>query len=234
MSTRTRHPRRRLERGITLIEVMVAIGILAMVAVLLYGALDGMAKARQGTERIADRYHQGRSALTRMSRELEMAFVSLHIPVDLNLQARTTAFIGSNSTPFDRVDFASFSHTRMSDTKRETDQNELSYYGLANDHGGIDLVRREATVLDLYPERGGIVQVLAEDVESFELSYLDPLSNEWKDTWDTTQLGGDEPARLPSQVKIELVLRRQGETSLRFVTKVPIQMQAPLIFGVPR
>ncbi|MCB1185405.1 general secretion pathway protein GspJ, partial [bacterium] len=64
----------------TLLEVLVAVGILAMVGTLVYGALDGMQRTRVTVERIDDRYHQGRQAIARISREIQSAFLSLHVP----------------------------------------------------------------------------------------------------------------------------------------------------------
>ena len=83
------------------------------------------------------------------------------------------------------------------------------------------------------PTSGGVVQTLAEDVVSFQVSYLDPALGEWVDSWDSTQPTG-QFERLPRQVRVELVLGRgpDGGTPYRFVTKVPIAMQSPLMFGV--
>ena len=67
--TSHRLPRnRRRERGVTLLEILVSLGILALIATLIYGALDGMARPREGLSRIGDRYHQGRTALNRFTR----------------------------------------------------------------------------------------------------------------------------------------------------------------------
>ena len=58
---------RRNARGLTLLEVMVAVAILAMVAVLTYGAFDGLSRGKKNLGRVNDRYHQGRAALSRMT-----------------------------------------------------------------------------------------------------------------------------------------------------------------------
>lgn len=48
------------------------------------------------------------------------------------------------------------------------------------------------------------MEVLLEDVEDFQLEYLDPVSGEWLDSWDTTQAATGQPNRLPTQVRILL------------------------------
>lgn len=230
----TRGHRRAPARGLTLLEVMVSVGILALVGSLIYGAFDGMNKARTGIARINDRYHQGRQALSRMTRELGSAFVSRHAPLQIAQAISQTAFIGKHSQPTDRVDFTAFAHRRLRRDVHESDQCEVGYFGATDpEHQGkLDLVRREAKTIDLEPTRGGIVQVLAEDIEKLELSYFDPGTSQWVDNWDSTQLIG-QLGRLPSQVKITLTLKDGlGGGPLRLMTRAPLAMQSPLDFAL--
>lgn len=228
MTTRAR------ARGVTLLEVMVSVGILALVGSLIYGAFDGMAKSRTSIAAINDRYHQGRQALSRMSRELESAFVSKHVPLQLNSAVRQTAFVGKKSRPADRVDFTAFAHRRLGSDVHESDQCEVGYFG-ANDperSGKIDLVRREQRTIDLEPTKGGVVQVMVDDIESFEIRYLDPTTAQWMDTWDSTQLVG-QMGRLPSQVKLTLILKGGNYSApIKLMTRAPIAMQSPIDFAV--
>ncbi len=222
-------------RGITLLEVMVAVGVLAMVASLVYGAFDGLARSRTAIDKTSERFHQGRSAVSRMARELQSAFLSLHRPLNTpGLQASQTVFVGTDGGRYDRVDFTSFSHRRLGFGSHESDQNELSYFLSPNPASNTtDLARREAAHIDMDPRKGGRVLVLAYDAASFDLQYLDPLSGEWQDSWNSTLPTG-QLERLPSQVRIELVLHREGGGApSRFVTKVPISLRAPLTFGLP-
>jgi len=227
-------------RGLALVEVIVATGVLAAIAMLVYGAFAGMRSSKEGVARLAERHHEGREALRRIARELSSAFVSLHRPLDPNAQTMTTVFVGERGSPASRLDFASFSHRRLDRDAHESDQAEISYYGSADPKrsGVVDLVRRSTPRLDLDPARGGRVDVLATDIESFELEYLDPMTGLWSETWDTTDATG-QLDRLPLQVKVTLVLeggRRRAlggsfET-LRFVTKVAIPIQKALTFAV--
>lgn len=235
--TRLRRPSRSraTSRGLTLLEVLVSVGILAVVATLVYGALDGMSRARTAISRSSDRYHQGRAAMSRMARELQSAFVSAHQPLVVSQAVRNTAFIGKDSANRDRVDFTSFSHQRLGRDVHESDQNELSYFVSRDpDHDKVDLVRRESPFIDLEPGKGGVVSVLCEDIDTFELSYLDPITGEWTDTWDSSQPAA-QLNRLPVQIKITLVLNGGvGGQPIRLVTKVPVAMQTAVSFAVPR
>ncbi len=59
----------------------------------------------------------------------------------------------------------------------------------------MDLVRREQTPIDIDPKQGGVVNVLAENVELFDLKYLDAATGSGQDTWDTTHVNA--PAQPP-------------------------------------
>jgi len=237
MTARRRHS----ARGFTLVELLVAVAILAAISVLIYGAFSGMKRSREGLERVQDRYREGRLAMARMNRELQSAYISFHNPINLSFAIQKTAFIGTTGTPADRLDFDSFSNRRIDRNSHVTDQCELSYFGSPNpEEAGItDLARRVSTTLDLDPKKGGRVEVLATDIDLFDLQYLDPVTGNWVDTWDTTQSLTGQPARLPVQVRITLVLNggvRQGSDrgreTIRLVSKVPLPIQQGLNFAL--
>lgn len=223
-------------RALTLLEVLVSISILAMVSVLIYGAFDGMSRARTGIGRINQRYREGRLAIRRISAEVSSAFLSAHQPLNQALAVRSTVFIGTNGTPADRLDFTSFSHVRFQRDTHESDQNELSYFGSQDPDvsGKTDLARRESATIDLEPTRGGQVLVLAEDIDLFDLHYLDAVTGMWQERWDSTQ-AMDQLGRLPLQVKVTLVLRNgPAGKNVPLVARIPIAIQTPLTFAIPQ
>lgn len=239
MSARRALLRRARARGLTLLEVIVSVGILAMIAVIIYGVFDSMSRGKKGEEMRAERAHQGREALLRITRELQSAYLSLHQPMNLSLVTRQTAFIGTTGAAYDRVDFAAFAHKRYERDAHESDQCELGFFVVKDpdapsDLEKYDLVRREQTPIDMEPKRGGVVNMLAENVESFHLKYLDAATGLWTDTWDTTQVSG-QPNRLPYEVKIELILKGvpNGQPYV-FRTKVQLAILQPLSFGIPK
>ena len=233
-----RHPttRRAGQRGMTLLEIMVSIAILAMVSLLIYGAFDSMSRGRKGEAQRSERARQGRDAVQRMARDISSAFISMHNPQNVALATRTTAFIATSGAPFDRIDFAAFAHKRVDKEAKESDQCEVGFFVVRDPENAdkMDLVRREQTPLDVDPKRGGVVNVLAEDVELFDLRFLDPMTGQWKETWDTTQALG-EANRLPLEVKVTLTLKNVPMgTPSTFATKFMMPMQQPLSFGIAR
>lgn len=198
---------RRRAPGMTLIEVLMAITILSMVMSMVYGAFTQTARNKQVLEEEADQYHTVRIALERMQRELSMAFVSIQTNPSPSLQVVRTAFVGKDRGHRDRIDFTSFSHQRLYRDAHESDQNELSYFITRHpDFPDVNvLARREQARIDDRPQEGGRVEIVLEDVKEFDLEYLDPTTNEWSRTWNSTQ-PADQPNRLPSQVKIRIVI----------------------------
>lgn len=225
--------------GFTLIEVLVAIAVLAVLSMLLYGAFAGLKRTKEGVERVNDRQREARMAMARMVRELQTAYLSLHEPVPPTRPVQRTVFKAVSGTSGDRIDFASFAHRRLDRDSHESDQCEISYYMAANpDVPGVqDLLRRESSLIDLDPEHGGRVEVLATDVDLFDLAFLEPMTIQWLESWDSTQAMG-QLGRLPTQVRIILVLnggkrtaRNREQSPIRLITKVSIPIQRALTFA---
>jgi general secretion pathway protein J len=220
----------------TLLEILVSLGVMAMISLMIYGAFDSMGRGRRGEALRSDRARQGRDAIERIAHELQSSFVSMHQPISPALQTRRTAFIATNSGQYDRVDFSAFAHRRIERDVKESDQAEIGYFVVADPdvEGKMDLVRREQAPIDYDPKRGGVVNLLAEDVESFELKYLDPMTGQWVESWDSTQ-AAQQFNRLPIEVRIELKLKAVKHTpEFRYVTKAIIPISQPLRFGIPQ
>jgi general secretion pathway protein J len=222
-----------------MIEVLVAIAILALLSTLIFAAFDGLSRSKKGVARINDRHHEGRVAISRIARELEMAYVSMHAPIDLSLQVQKTFFRGKRATPLSRIDFSTFGNRRLDRDAHESDQADVSYFGSPDPErsGVTDLARRVRTTMSNTPGKGGRVELLATDVEGFDVEFLDPLTGSWIDTWDTTQAIG-QGGRLPMQIRLTLVLNGGARRStdgdradIRFTTSVTVAAQRPLTFA---
>jgi general secretion pathway protein J len=216
-----------MKRGFTLLEVILAISILALVGTMIYGGFSQTALNKARIEEDVDHSRVVHMALERMTRELAMAFVSTHVNPSLDLRFQITAFIGKDNGREDRIDFTSFSHRRLYRNAKESDQNEISYFVTEHpDDPSINvLARREQNRIDDDPRRGGKSQILLENVEEFNLEYFDPLLSDWVQSWDTINTLG-QPNRLPTQVRIRLAVkdpRRRGQT-VAFGTRVALPM----------
>lgn len=229
---------KKAEHAMTLIEVMIAIVILTMAMGLVMTGLSQTSKNKIFVEEVSDHDHRIRMAMERMVRELSMAYVSMHVN-PTNAKAPRTLFKSDNTGGDSVLHFTSFSHQRLYRNSHESDQNELSYYvtdDLPQTQGdgatGKTLVRREDNRIDEEPDKGGEVTVLLENVESFELTFLDSTTMAWGDAWDskdnTAQLN-----RLPLQVKLVVKVKRHGNTK-SYATRASLPMTYALNHSVYR
>lgn len=197
-----------MRKGFTLLEILLAITILSFVGTLIYGGFAQTSLNKQRVETDIDHSRIVHTALQRMAREISMAFISVHVNADPQLQAVKTAFIGADRLGADRLDFNSFSHRRLYRNAHESDQNSISYFVTQHpeDPDLQVLARREENRIDEDPLSGGKSLILVEGVEELDIEYLDPLSQQWVKSWDSTNPAG-QLNRLPTQVRIRLSVR---------------------------
>ena len=96
-----------MRRGFTLLEIILAVSVLALVGTMIYGGFSQTALNKARIEEDVDRSRIVHMALDRMARELTMAFVSTHVNPSLDLRVVNTAFIGKDNGRDDRIDFTS-------------------------------------------------------------------------------------------------------------------------------
>ncbi|MEM8608205.1 MAG: type II secretion system protein GspJ [Myxococcota bacterium] len=197
-----------MRRGFTLIEIMLAIAILAIVGTLIYGGFAQTTLNKTRIESDIDHYRTVNMALERMAREVNQAFVSTHENPSLDLRTVHTVFDGKDNGREDRLDFTSFSHRRLYRNAKESDQNEISYFVTEDpdEPGSRVLARRQQNRIDEEPRKGGKSQILVRGVEEFNIEYFDPLLSEWVQEW-TSDDRFKQANRLPTQVRFRLTVR---------------------------
>lgn len=214
-------------RGFTLLEVMVAVTILAGMSLAMYGASSMMIDNKDVVEHRDERNHSVSFALNKLAEDLNSAFFVKSQDLLGSKFEGEVAFQGQE----ERLDFSSFTHLRYIKDAKETDMAEISYY-LVNDPEEPDrriLMRREATVLDKNPQEGGKAYPLLEHVRSIRFEYLPVGTQEYKGEWDTTSV--DSANKLPRAVRITLeVYLPEEEEPRTFTTLAPVHMNGPLEF----
>ncbi len=236
--------RRAGQRGLTMLEVLVAATVLVMVATMIWGAFNQTHRTRSRLSLRQENDHLARVALARISRDLRAAFLTLHVNQDQRLAATMTHFVGVGGTN-SSLNLTTFTHRRLRRGTHEGDACEVSYRAEdrrsgnildearrgAGDRGSFDLIRRLSPRIDNEPQRGGTLDVLIPGIRSFELRYFDEATERWTDAWDTTQ-AASQPGRLPRRVRITITLDENRQT-LTYRTITPIYLQRPLTFGLP-
>jgi general secretion pathway protein J len=225
------------QTGMTLIEIMVAVGVLSMISVTIWSATSQTSRTRTVVIDSHERLHQIRVAFDFLTRDLQSTFLSQHrAPME---PTHDTIFIGEDHGSEDRVDFASFSHQRRYFNAKESDQCEIGYF-VEEDPDNPEqknLIRREAPLLDPEPLEGGQYLVLIQDIAEFNLEYYDLPMEEWQDEWDTTSATG-EVGLLPHFIRIRIVSHNRRGEEVSFGTQIQVPMRTaiwrqPFIPGPP-
>ena len=189
--------------GFTLIELMVALAVLAMISVFTWQTLGGALNARDHLSFDDELEKTARTTLGRIRREISLAFLTPSITA---VASYRTVFVGKDDGETDQIWFATRSHRRTLAGSRESDQTEITL-GCDDDpehRSRYVLLHREAQRIDHLPDKDGGIMPLARNVSRFDLRYLDHTNGEWQDEWDTQ--GAETPNRLPRAVQVVLTL----------------------------
>jgi general secretion pathway protein J len=243
---------RRARRGLTLMEVMIAIGIVLMITTIGWSAVEDAVELNDVLQMNDATTRQARVSLSRLRRELQLAYLTPNrpgsvdpsnvqsgaidpsTPVVLGEPTYQTVFVGENQDP-DRIWFASLAHQRLYHNSRECDQTEVTVWGdRAKREQGVGnvLYHRESQRIDGEPDEDGRIWPLAYNIRSFDLRYLDGQTFEWFDTWDTRS--ADTPYRLPRAVQVGIVFLAPDPDDPKdtidapFLTTIPLQYADPV------
>jgi general secretion pathway protein J len=190
-------------RGITLVEVMLAIFVLVVMSVMVFETLSNAIEMNTLLEQRDETTRAARVAMSKLKREIQLAYLT---PNRNAVNTYRTIFVGLDDTP-DTLFMSSLAHQRLYMNSRECDQAEVTIWveDAPEEFSRGDVIyHRESPRIDEEPDEDGPVLPLAYNVRTFNLRYLDPQLNEWRDEWDSR--GVDTPYRLPRAVEIGLVL----------------------------
>lgn len=203
MMRRLLHRSRFRRRGMTLVEVMVALAVLVIMSVVSWDVLRSAIEINDLLARGDETARSARVALSKIKRELQLAYLT---PNKGAIETYETVFVGLDDNP-DSIYFATLAHQRVYANSRECDQAEVTIWtdSSPSEKGtGYVLYHRESPRIDEEPAQQGKVYPLAYNVRSFELKYMDQNKEDWVDEWDTRSV--DTLYRLPRAVQVGLVL----------------------------
>jgi general secretion pathway protein J len=216
-------------RGFTLIEVMVAVAILAIVTTLVWASFKQTFTTKAKIEGSASRIRTVRIALNRIALDLSMAYLSFN--EDRTQPERRTRFVSKHHSDVDELIFTYMGHQRLYQDANESDTTMVQYYGARdrNDSRVQNLMRRETRRLSYQkPEDApGESDILCEDIETLHFSFYDALKKAWVEEWNTMNADG-QPDRLPSKVKVVLSVRDERGQSIPFMTEARVMMTESL------
>jgi general secretion pathway protein J len=213
-------------RGFSLVELLIAVGITAGIGVMTLGAFRQVDRAKELTRAQGDRYASARLALSRLSREVSMAFLSDNFDRNRFRNERVTLFVGRE----DELLFTTMAHERLYRDARESDQAVVEYTVESDPAGGgeLALFRRTKPRLDDEPDRGGRKDLVADRIASFRIRYWDSKRKDWSREWTTRSV--DHANELPTRVRFELEIALDAGRREKLVTETRVAMTSPLGF----
>lgn len=187
--------------GFTLVELMLAVLILAIMMSIIYGVVVSTVTAARRVEEITAASEIGPAILTQVRADLEAAF--LPKPDVEYFVASKRSGPGGNR---DRVDLVcgvmAYGPENDIESPRFHSVNEIGYQLVESrkEPGLAVLYRREDYFIDAEPLKGGRLIELYDRVRSFSLRFRE--GDVWRDDWNSkTQKG------LPKAVEIELKIQ---------------------------
>ena len=179
------------KKGFTLIEIMVASIIGAFIAVVAVGALRAVSQSSVKANDNIDKAAEIRFATKIISGDIKNLYR------DRNY--KNTVFVGTIETDsqgyFSDLRFYTVNRIKARSQQPEGDVYEVEYY-LAKTEQGSQLMRRLWPNPDKDAQPGGILTVIANDIEVFGVRYFD--GSEWQNEWD------ENKRNLPELVEVTI------------------------------
>ncbi|MFO7839689.1 MAG: prepilin-type N-terminal cleavage/methylation domain-containing protein [Desulfosalsimonadaceae bacterium] len=217
------------EKGFTLLEILVAIFIFAVVMTTIYASFNAVVSKNEAVRQGRGLYDMGRNCLERMAEDFSAIYVEqppLYEPPDYNDPDDPYRFVAEEeieaSETFSRVRFAADAHLPMGG-ETEDGLAEIVYYveKSGQEQSGF-VLRRSDTVFaydaEEFRDEQAADPVVCKNVQKFSLIFLDKDGEETSD-WDSGENMGKYAT--PRAVKIELELA-EGAAARAFHTAVTI------------
>lgn len=182
-------------KGFTLIEVLVSLTLLVIVLGAVYSSFFSVQRAVERFDGISLKYHEARTSLDIMRREIEGALLR-NPQVEDELKAKASFIIldrdlfGKNSSSLEMTSL-SFKGSKL---------NAVSYF-VKEENKVLNLLKSEKPAV---MQSEGYTVEMIEGIESFTVETL--FNNEWVKTWDTANTG-----QLPDIVRISIEFDDNGK-----------------------
>lgn len=204
-------------RGFTLVELLIAIGIFAIIAMATVRNIQQIALTKRIAMRDVDLYNAVRSAVSMIRNDLSQTFHVLYEDLGPDAKAQLDQSQPVPHTLFDgrkkELIFTSLSRRVYYANLRECEQTEVSYF-LQTQPGQASgsLMKRESPVIDADLYQGGKVFTLVDGVTQMEFQYWDVKQGKWLDDWNSD--AGELRDRFPAAVKMKLTVKAEDGTTI--------------------
>ncbi len=221
------------EAGFTLLEMIVAVTLVALMAVGLWAAFRISIRSwSRGTEFI-DTNQRHRTVLDMVRKQIASAY-PLFTPIDLRQGLTQGVVQGGMQIPhviFSGVENGMLFVSLNSLQFQESPGLTIVYYGVTqNSAGNFSLIEKEDRYTGQVPEVGAMESLprattIFENLSSCIFEYFDPGDGDnpaqWLREWD-----GQEKGRLPVAISITMMIRDSRGSLLNRHMVIPVQAQA--------
>ncbi|MFO7607360.1 MAG: type II secretion system minor pseudopilin GspJ [Desulfurivibrionaceae bacterium] len=194
----------RTNRGFTLLELLVALSIFALISVSLYGSLNSMLTTKQHLESDSEKLRELQTTIRIIGRDIEQAVAR---PIRTVYQPELAAMTWTENSGV--LEFTTSGRRNPLLVKRSGLQRVV--YRLQDQ----TLVKESWPVLDRGVEIEPFTQVLLREVEGFELSFIGQKRN--YRTWPPEDISGPVAELLPRAVQVHFDLKRWGRVNRLFL-----------------
>jgi prepilin-type N-terminal cleavage/methylation domain-containing protein len=212
---------RGLSAGFTLIEIMLAVAILALILVMLAGSFHAVAIGKAHAEGRIAVDERGRAILFQMCNELRGAVMTPSIQSRVLLMGAAAM---QNGQPLDSLTFSTLDPGHRRALEDFGAENTITYSAVANpDHRGWFLLLRGQSSSFLGIGTGGDAtkpRIIADNLLSLHIRYFDGTT--WGESWNSQSL---PPGRqLPPEVAIDLVIAAPSGAPFSSSTAITLPM----------
>jgi general secretion pathway protein J len=217
-------------RGFTLIEVMMAVVIVAIMATLVWSSFGRLLNVSRELGDAGDHWHGVRVAMNRIAREVSAAFISDNYDPNRFRQddprSRPTLFVIEDRGDRGRLAFTAFVNRRLYMDEKVSDQAVVEYFVDRDRDGRTHLFRRQKNILDGDWDRGGEVAILIEDVAGFQVEWWDPERERWMNEYDTRRR--EQHERIPSRIRVHVRAVDPDGVERTYTTQTRVMLTRPL------
>lgn len=196
--------RSKQQNGFTLLEIIIAVGIFAVLSALAYGGLNSIMKTGQHTREVSKKLQDLELAMSIIQQDLsQVAFR----PVTNSFGQEDPAL----HTPEDLETLLSFTRRGWKNPARQTRSTlQRVSYRLEDN----ELIRQYSFHLDQAPNTEPRRVLLQANVTDVKLRFLDD-KKQWQEIWPTLSMT-QKPVPLPTAVELTLVTENWGEITRLF------------------
>lgn len=214
-------------RGFTLMEILIAIFIFAIVLSTIYTSYTGTSRIVNETESRADIYAMARIALERILEDLESVYITPRDPQSTKSDGERAQFVGEDKElkdgSADSLSFISMAHLVFSEQDQSFGPAEIGYYIEEDEEGeGLVLYRTDTLAFQEKPEEGGgRGLVLCDRLASVNFTYYDD-KGEVYDNWDSTSEAFKKTIPQMVSILLEFANESNPESPFAFMTSVAL------------